>query len=153
MRPSITRRDLEQRASALVDTLGTIGANLGVTSGEEAVAHAVEPLEARASSSSIAAECGFAIETCCGTTRGRSITCSSPRPAVRISGSARNLTPMFTLLSRSTGLKRLASKYGMKPNGFARRFIAGETIDEAIEVARTLQVGGFHLALDHSARA
>jgi proline dehydrogenase len=56
---------------------------------------------------------------------------------------------MFTLLSRSTGLKRLASKYGMKPNGFARRFIAGETIDEAIEVARTLQVGGFHLALDH----
>jgi len=47
MRPSITRRDLEQRANALVETLGTIGANLGVTSGEEAVAHAVEPLEAR----------------------------------------------------------------------------------------------------------
>ena len=47
MRPSITKRDLEQRASALIETLGTIGANLGVTSGEEAVAQAVEPLEAR----------------------------------------------------------------------------------------------------------
>jgi glycerol-3-phosphate O-acyltransferase len=47
MRPSITRRDLEQRANALVDTLGSIGANLGVTSGTEAVAVALEPLEAR----------------------------------------------------------------------------------------------------------
>jgi proline dehydrogenase len=56
---------------------------------------------------------------------------------------------MFTLLSRSTGLKRLASKYGMTKNGFARRFIAGETIDEAIEVARSLEAGGFHLALDY----
>ena len=56
---------------------------------------------------------------------------------------------MFTLLSRSTGLKQLASKYGMRPNGFARRFIAGETSAEAIEVGRTLQAGGFLLALDH----
>lgn len=47
MRPSITRRDLEQRANALVETLGTMGANLGVTSGTEAVAVALEPLEAR----------------------------------------------------------------------------------------------------------
>jgi glycerol-3-phosphate O-acyltransferase len=47
MRPSISLRDLEQRANALVDTLGTIGANLGVTSGAEAVADALEPLEAR----------------------------------------------------------------------------------------------------------
>jgi glycerol-3-phosphate O-acyltransferase len=47
MRPSISRRDLEQRADALVDTLGTMGANLGVTSGAEAVAEALEPLEAR----------------------------------------------------------------------------------------------------------
>jgi glycerol-3-phosphate O-acyltransferase len=47
MRPSITCRDLEQRAGALIETLGTIGANLGVASGEEAVAAAIEPLEAR----------------------------------------------------------------------------------------------------------
>src|SRR5262249_37443964 len=58
-------------------------------------------------------------------------------------------TPMFTLLSRSAALKRLASKYGMTRRGFARRFIAGETIDEAIEVARTLQIRGFLLALDY----
>jgi proline dehydrogenase len=56
---------------------------------------------------------------------------------------------MFTLLSRSASLKRLASKYGMRRNGFARRFIAGESVEEAIEVARTLQGRGFHLALDY----
>jgi len=56
---------------------------------------------------------------------------------------------MFTLLSRSASLKRFASKYGMRSNGFARRFIAGESVEEAIEVARTLQGRGFHLALDH----
>ena len=47
MRPSISVRDLEQRADTLIDTLGTIGANLGVMSGQEAVADALEPLEAR----------------------------------------------------------------------------------------------------------
>ena len=47
MRPSITRRDLEARASALIDTLGTLGANLDVKDGAEAVAGAIEPLEAR----------------------------------------------------------------------------------------------------------
>jgi len=56
---------------------------------------------------------------------------------------------MFTLLSRSATLKRFASKYGMRPKGFARRFIAGESIEEAIDVARTLQRPGFHLALDY----
>jgi proline dehydrogenase len=56
---------------------------------------------------------------------------------------------MFTLLSRSASLKRFASKYGMRRNGFARRFIAGESVEEAIEVARSLQGRGFHLALDY----
>jgi proline dehydrogenase len=56
---------------------------------------------------------------------------------------------MFNFLSRRASLKRLASKYGMKPNGFARRFIAGESVEEAIEAARTLQARGFHLALDY----
>jgi proline dehydrogenase len=56
---------------------------------------------------------------------------------------------MFTLLSRSAGLKKFASQYGMRKNGFARRFIAGETIDEAIEVARALQSRGLQLALDY----
>jgi hypothetical protein len=47
MRPSITQRDLQQRAQAIIETLGSIDANLGVTSGEEAVAAAAEALEAR----------------------------------------------------------------------------------------------------------
>jgi glycerol-3-phosphate O-acyltransferase len=47
MRPSVTRRELEQRASAIIDTLASSGANLGVTSGPQAVDAAMEPLEAR----------------------------------------------------------------------------------------------------------
>jgi glycerol-3-phosphate O-acyltransferase len=47
MRPSITRRELESRADAVLDTLRSAGANLGVHSGAEAVAEAIEPLEAR----------------------------------------------------------------------------------------------------------
>jgi len=47
MRPSITRRELEARAEAVIDTLRSAGANLGVASGAEAVAAALEPLEAR----------------------------------------------------------------------------------------------------------
>ena len=47
MRPSITRRDLEQRADAVIDTLRANGANLGVHSGAEAADAALEPLETR----------------------------------------------------------------------------------------------------------
>jgi len=47
MRPSITRRELEERATALIETLGSCGANLGVTSGPAAVDAAIEPLEWR----------------------------------------------------------------------------------------------------------
>jgi hypothetical protein len=47
MRPSITRRDLESRADAVIDTLRSAGANLGVQSGADAVAEAIEPLESR----------------------------------------------------------------------------------------------------------
>ena len=57
---------------------------------------------------------------------------------------------VFHWLSKSTRLKRLASRYGMaRPNSFARRFIAGETLDEALLVARSLQAAGFHLTLDY----
>ena len=47
VRPSIARRELEQRCDALIDTLRSYGANLGVATGAEAVEAAVEPLEAR----------------------------------------------------------------------------------------------------------
>jgi glycerol-3-phosphate O-acyltransferase len=47
MRPSITRRDLEQRADELIAVLAARGANLGVASGRQAVDEAAEPLETR----------------------------------------------------------------------------------------------------------
>jgi proline dehydrogenase len=56
---------------------------------------------------------------------------------------------MLSFLARNVTLKRLASEYGMAPNGFARRFIAGETITEAIAAARTLEGRGMRVALDY----
>jgi proline dehydrogenase len=57
---------------------------------------------------------------------------------------------LFFALSRSAALKRLASKYGMAtPESFARRFIAGETVEEAIHDARILQSRGMLLTLDY----
>jgi len=57
---------------------------------------------------------------------------------------------LFHALSRSTTLKRAASKYGAgHASGMARRFIAGETIDDAIEAARAVEARGFRQTLDH----
>lgn len=47
MRPSITRRDLEDRIDELVEELTAKQANVGVQSGRQAVEEAAEPLEAR----------------------------------------------------------------------------------------------------------
>jgi proline dehydrogenase len=56
----------------------------------------------------------------------------------------------FHGLAQIPTLQRLASKYGMAPgSGFARRFIAGETIDEAIACVRDLPGKGLHLTLDY----
>ena len=56
----------------------------------------------------------------------------------------------FHLLARIDPLKALASRYGMRqPSSFARRFIAGETIDEAIVAARTVEARGFLQTLDY----
>jgi proline dehydrogenase len=57
---------------------------------------------------------------------------------------------MFHLLASSRSLKRLASRYGMAtPRSFARRFIAGEEIDEALETCRRIQAQGMQVTLDH----
>ena len=57
---------------------------------------------------------------------------------------------VFYALSRSALLKRLASKYGLAtPTSFARRFIAGETIEEAIDASRALQAAGMLITLDY----
>ena len=47
MRPSITRRELERRADALIETLHNAGANLGVNDGRQAVEEGTEPLATR----------------------------------------------------------------------------------------------------------
>jgi proline dehydrogenase len=55
----------------------------------------------------------------------------------------------FQALAASRGLKRLASRYGMRrPSSFARRFIAGESVEEAIATARTIEASGLMQTLD-----
>jgi len=55
----------------------------------------------------------------------------------------------FHALAGSRTLKHLASQYGMRrPNSFARRFIAGETITEAIPVAHAIESAGLAQTLD-----
>jgi proline dehydrogenase len=55
----------------------------------------------------------------------------------------------FQILAGSGALKSLASRYGMRGGrGFARRFIAGESIDEAIATARSIESGGLMVTLD-----
>jgi proline dehydrogenase len=57
---------------------------------------------------------------------------------------------VFYALSRSALLKRLASRYGLATStSFGRRFIAGETIEEAIEASRRLQSAGMLITLDY----
>jgi proline dehydrogenase len=56
----------------------------------------------------------------------------------------------FHLLARSKYLQRLASRYGMrKPSSFARRFIAGESVEEAIAAARAVEAQGLMQTLDY----
>jgi glycerol-3-phosphate O-acyltransferase len=47
LKPSITRRELEARADAIIETVRAAGANMGVTSGRQAVEEGAEPLAAR----------------------------------------------------------------------------------------------------------
>ena len=148
MRPSITRRDLEGRADTVVETLRANGANLGVESGAEAVDAALELLEntryrrRRAQS------------------RARARPPSDPLLRAHSRSSARlplqshtlmygGAKAFFYALSRSTILKRLASRYGPATSErFVSRFIAGETIEAAIEVSRRLQSQGLLVTLD-----
>jgi proline dehydrogenase len=55
----------------------------------------------------------------------------------------------FSVLAGSSVLKRMASRYGMRnPGSFARRFIAGESVGEAIAAARILEQQGLTVTLD-----
>jgi proline dehydrogenase len=56
----------------------------------------------------------------------------------------------FHLLAKSIVLQKLAARYGMrKPASFARRFIAGETVAEAIAAARGVEAVGLLQTLDY----
>jgi proline dehydrogenase len=55
----------------------------------------------------------------------------------------------FHALAGSRALERLASRYGMaRPTSFARRFVAGETLAEALDAARDVQARGMAVTLD-----
>ena len=57
---------------------------------------------------------------------------------------------MFSGLAASGILKRVASRYGMRRRGSsARRFVAGETIGEALDAARLIERAGIATTLDH----
>ena len=56
----------------------------------------------------------------------------------------------FHTLAGSRTLKRLASRYGMRhPQSFARRFIAGEAVAEAVAAAREVERRGMLITLDY----
>jgi proline dehydrogenase len=56
---------------------------------------------------------------------------------------------VFSVLAGSRTLTRLASRYGLRtPTSFARRFVAGEHMDDAIQAARRLEAQGLTATLD-----
>jgi proline dehydrogenase len=56
---------------------------------------------------------------------------------------------IFHGLAQVGFLQRLASRYGLRPRGFARRFVAGESIEEAVAAVRPLCERGLGLTLDY----
>ncbi|MBA2355805.1 MAG: proline dehydrogenase family protein [Acidobacteria bacterium] len=55
----------------------------------------------------------------------------------------------FGTLAGSRALKQIASRYGMRsPSSFARRFVAGERIEEAIAAAAAVEARGLTQTLD-----
>ena len=56
----------------------------------------------------------------------------------------------FSMLAGSELLKRLADRSGMaRPAGAARRFIAGRTLDDALEAAAAVERAGYHVLIGH----
>ncbi len=60
---------------------------------------------------------------------------------------------LFHTLAASAKVKRLASRYGMREGRFARRFIAGERVDDALAAARALAERGIGCTLNHLGEA
>jgi len=56
----------------------------------------------------------------------------------------------FSFLAQNGVLKKLASRYGMRSSGnVVRRFIPGETVEDAIRAARVLEAHGLTETFDH----
>ena len=56
---------------------------------------------------------------------------------------------LFAAFAGSTTLKKLASRYGLRhPDSFARRFVAGERVEDAIAAARAIERDGLLVSLD-----
>jgi proline dehydrogenase len=57
---------------------------------------------------------------------------------------------MFQALAGSGSMKKLASRYGLRgQHSFARRFVAGESVADAIAAARRLEAAGLQQTLDY----
>jgi proline dehydrogenase len=56
---------------------------------------------------------------------------------------------LFHGLAQVSLLRRIASRYGLRRGGFARRFIAGESVEEAVDAVRPLAARGLLLTLDY----
>ena len=57
---------------------------------------------------------------------------------------------LFHALAGSGTIKQAASRYGMRrPTSFARRFIAGETVADAIAAARPIEAADMQVTLDY----
>lgn len=60
---------------------------------------------------------------------------------------------LFHTLAASATVKRLASRHGMREGRFARRFIAGEGVGDALAAARALAERGIGCTLNHLGEA
>ena len=57
---------------------------------------------------------------------------------------------LFHLLASSRALSRFSTRFGMRSaTSFARRFVAGETVEEAIAAARAVEARGLLHTLDY----
>jgi proline dehydrogenase len=56
---------------------------------------------------------------------------------------------LFHSLAQIQVVRKLASRYGMGPRGFARRFIAGESVEEAVAAVGSLRDRGLLLTMDY----
>ena len=150
MRPSITRRDLESRIDRLIEELAARRANLGVTSGRQAIEEAAEPLETRGI---IVLERGrFRV-------RDRSVLRYYARTIEhllvttgRTASDARQRFESSSFISshKARTLKKLATRFAMRrPSSFVHRFVPGETVEDAIRAARVLEAHGLTETFDY----